>query len=137
MWKTILTYVEEIGLRMGWSISEDLADVSGGGAAAADSFWKRIQTFQRQIENTKDDHNHSQLFFVSALLLFKSVIEYVVESRHGSIHGEAVVMVEAFMKFNYDQLPDPAANRRRSNVDSNDRVIEELVFLIQTSTYTI
>ena len=26
VWKTILTYVEEVGVRMGWSLSEDMAD---------------------------------------------------------------------------------------------------------------
>jgi hypothetical protein len=75
-WKTIMPFMEEIGLRMGWELTEDIADQN------SDALYQRVLAFrQRHQLKRADDRKLEQFFSVAMLGFLKAVSEYELASQ--------------------------------------------------------
>lgn len=73
-WRTIMPFMEEIGLRMGWELTEDVADLN------SDDLFKRVLSFKQKHQIKRDDRKLEQFFTMTMLGFLKSVSDYELAS---------------------------------------------------------
>ncbi len=103
-WKVIYAYSEEIGLRMGWSLTEDL------GETQSDTLLQRV----RGLIHKKVD-NREEIFYVSMLGLVRSLAVWAIEAKAPG-DGEAVLL-EAFVDHSPEDAKSPQLKRRHTTDD--------------------
>ena len=73
-WRTIMPFMEEIGLRMGWELTEDIADLN------SDDLFQRVLSFKHKHQIKRDDRKLEQFFTTTMLGFLKSVSDYELAS---------------------------------------------------------
>ena len=73
-WRTIMPFMEEIGLRMGWELTEDVADLN------SDDLFQRVLSFKHKHQIKRDDRKLEQFFTMTMLGFLKSVSDYELAS---------------------------------------------------------
>ena len=73
-WRTIMPFMEEIGLRMGWELTEDVTDLN------SDDLFQRVLSFKHKHQIKRDDRKLEQFFTMTMLGFLKSVSDYELAS---------------------------------------------------------
>ena len=69
-----MPFMEEIGLRMGWELTEDVADLN------SDDLFQRVLSFKHKHQIKRDDRKLEQFFTMTMLGFLKSVSDYELAS---------------------------------------------------------
>ena len=73
-WRTIMPFMEEIGLRMGWELTEDVADHNSC------ELFQRVLSYKHKHQIKRDDRKLEQFFTMTMLGFLKSVSDYELAS---------------------------------------------------------
>ena len=124
-WVTILSTLEEIGLRMGWSLTEELTEVT------QDALWQRIQTFAQKMMNSKGNMDLvDELFFVAMLAFLRSLSDYAQKISETKEAVEAgleepsapMLMVEGFVTHSEEESKPKTHPKRRRTTEDERRI---------------
>ena len=81
-WPSIFSFLEEIGLRMGWSLTEDI------GESAPDQLFQRIANFGT---GNKHSDQLNELYFVTVIIFLRGLHDFLKESNGANVLVEAFV----------------------------------------------
>lgn len=110
IWLIVFGFLEEIGQRMGWSLTEDLNEV------LPEVLWQRIHSFSQQNVTKQDPEAQNQLFFLATILFLRSLSEFNTDSWEQTL--EPPILVEAFIAHQSEETkPKNHPKRRRTTED--------------------
>ncbi|XP_059089284.1 integrator complex subunit 10-like [Tigriopus californicus] len=110
IWVIVFGFLEEIGQRMGWSLTEDLNEV------LPEVLWQRVHSFSQQNVAKQDSEAQNQLFFLATILFLRSLSEFATDSWEQTL--EPAILVEAFIAHQSEETkPKNHPKRRRTTED--------------------
>ncbi len=74
-WRTIMPFMEEVGLRLGWELTEEISELS------SDALFNRVLKFTQRNQLKRDDRKLEQFFSVAMLGFLKAVSDYETASQ--------------------------------------------------------